>query len=274
MAVTLLDNLINPQVMGDMISAELKNKLVATEFIEVDDTLVAQPGDTITVPTWKYIGMAEDLGENEEGQITELQATYEDHKVKKAVKNVTLTDEAVLSAYGDPIGETNTQLALSLKDKIEQDAIDELNVNANIPEYEETGTAITYDTVVEAIDMLEVEEQGIELYLLVSREDIKTIRKDPNWVGRESILGDELLRTGVVGSIGGAFVKVSNRLPEGTAHVLSPNCITAFLKRDISLETARGEEGVLYKRTLLSGDAHYVIGIKRYDKLVKIVVTG
>ena len=42
------------------------------------------------------------------------------------------------------------------------------------------------------------------------------------------------------------------------------------MKRDIALETARGEDGVLHKRTLLSSDCHYIIAIEDYDKIVAI----
>ena len=52
MAVTLLEQLINPEVMADMISAELEKKLRATQFYRVDRTLTGRAGNTITVPTW------------------------------------------------------------------------------------------------------------------------------------------------------------------------------------------------------------------------------
>lgn len=272
MAVTILDQLINPQVMGDMISAELKKGLGLNQFIKVDTTLTARPGDTITIPTWQYIGMANDLGENEEGEIDSLEATYVDYKVKKAVKNVTLTDEAVLSAYGDPVGETNRQLALSLRDKIVQDGIEQLQLIEDGIGLVSTAADVNYEAVVNAIDLLDLEEQGTELYLLANKEIVRQLRLDPQWIGRDSMLADEILSTGVVGSIAGARVVISNRLEDTEAYVLTPESLTAFMKRDVTLEVARGEEGVLYKRTLFSGDAHYVVAIERYDKLVKIEV--
>ena len=47
---TMLNNLINPQVMADMISAKLETKLLFKPLAKVDDTLVGVPGNTITFP--------------------------------------------------------------------------------------------------------------------------------------------------------------------------------------------------------------------------------
>lgn len=273
MATTLLQNVINPEVMADMLSAELENGLVVTGFYEVDRTLVGRPGDTITVPTWQYIGEADDLAENQEGTVTTLEATSQDFTVKKAVKNVQLTDETALSGYGDPVGEATNQLRLSVQDKIDSDGITELQgiTPSTGLVSDATGAVLNYDAVVDAIDLLNLEEQGTELYLLTNKTTLKNLRKDPEWKGRESLLGDSVLTTGVVGSIGGALVRISNKLADTESYILTPNCLTAFLKRDVTVETARGEDGVLHKRTLISADAHYTVAIKRYDKIVQIM---
>ena len=55
---TMLNNLINPQVMADMISAKLETKLLFKPLAKVDDTLVGVPGNTITIPKYAYIGDA------------------------------------------------------------------------------------------------------------------------------------------------------------------------------------------------------------------------
>ena len=58
MAVTKLNNLINPEVMGAMIGAKIDARLKLTPYAKVDTTLVGVPGDTKTVPSWNYIGDA------------------------------------------------------------------------------------------------------------------------------------------------------------------------------------------------------------------------
>ena len=48
--LTKLENLINPQVMADMISAKLPQMIKVTPIARIDNTLVGRAGDTITIP--------------------------------------------------------------------------------------------------------------------------------------------------------------------------------------------------------------------------------
>lgn len=268
MAVTLLDQLINPQVMADMISAELETKLRATQFYKVDRTLTGRAGNTITIPTWLYIGEAVDLPENTQGEVTEMHTEDVEYTVKKAVKNITLTDEAVLSGFGDPVGEANRQLRMSIQDKMDSDGIALLEgITMAKGHVHTTSGSLDYDAVVEALDLLKLEEQGTNLFLLVNHTTVKKIRKDARFVDRQSQLGDNVLTTSTIGSIAGCNVVISNKLTATRSYILTPNCLTAFLKRDITLETQRE---LLYKRTLIGSDCHYVIAIEDYDKIVAI----
>ena len=123
---TMIADLINPEVMADMISAKVEKKLVVAPFAKVDTTLQGIPGDTITIPQYAYIGDAEDIAEGVACGTVKLATSTTQAKVKKAMKAVELTDEAVLSGYGDPVGETNNQLALSIASKVDNDAMDSL----------------------------------------------------------------------------------------------------------------------------------------------------
>lgn len=268
--VTMLEKLINPQVMADMISYELEQKLRATQFYKINRTLVGRAGDTITVPAWKYIGMAEDVAENAQVPRREMDTKDISYTVKKAALEVALTDEAVLSGYGDPVGETTRQLRLAIQEKMEDDGIMLLRGidSATGLVYEATG-AIGYDTVVNALDLLKLEEQGTNLFLMVNHTSIKTLRRDDRFHDRMTAAGDVVFTTGVVGSIAGCQVVISNRLGDDEAYILTPECLTAFMKRDLTVET---EREMSFKRTKIGSDAHYVIAIEDYDKLVRIAL--
>lgn len=265
---TLLENLINPQVMADMISYELEEKLRVTGFYKIERTLVGRAGDTITVPSWKYIGMAEIVPEN--AQVPSRKMNTEDisYTVKKAALEVTLTDEAVLSGHGDPVGETTKQLRLSLQERMEYDGL--LQLRGITPGNGLVHTAtedISYNVIVEALDLLKMEEQGENLFLLVNQHNIKKIRKDPRFADRMTAGGDKVFFIGVVGIIAGVQVVISNRLEDNEAYILTPESLTAFMKRDIAVET---EREMSFKRTKIGADVHYVIAIEDYDKLVAI----
>ena len=59
--VTTMKDVINPQVMGDMIEAKIDALAKLTPYAKGDTTLEGTAGDTKTVPSWKYIGDAEDF---------------------------------------------------------------------------------------------------------------------------------------------------------------------------------------------------------------------
>ena len=63
MAVTMMSNVVNPEVMGDMIGAKVEAMLKVTKYAKVDTTLQGVAGDTKTVPSWNFIGEAVDVAE-------------------------------------------------------------------------------------------------------------------------------------------------------------------------------------------------------------------
>ena len=97
MAITKLENMVNPEVMADMISFELEKAIKFTPVAIVDNTLAGQPGNTITVPKFEYIGAAEDVAEGGRINTTTLTATTKQATIKKTGKAVEITDEAILS---------------------------------------------------------------------------------------------------------------------------------------------------------------------------------
>lgn len=269
MSETLLSNLINPQVMADMVSAKLAANLALTGMYKVDKTLTGKAGNTITVPSYDYIGAATDLAENTAGTSTVLTATDKEYTVKKAAKFITITDEALLSGYGSPKDEAVRQLRMSIQDKIDDDGIALLNAinGTSVGKgmvVDASTAALSYDAVVDALDLLNLEEEGAELYLLVSRDGIKQLRKDPKFVDKED---GKILGTGVVGTVAGCKVKISKKITGGKAYVMGKNALTAFIKRDVNVETQRE---IMYKRTIISADEHYTVAIEDYSKIAVI----
>lgn len=276
MATTKLENIINPEVMADMISAKLPKALKAKGFMKVDTTLTGKAGNTITVPQYAYIGEAADLAEGAEGTVTQLTATEKEYTIKKAVKNVELTDEAVLSGYGDPVGEVTRQLTMAIEDKIDSDGIAVLEaITSSTPAganyVTSTETAYNYEMVCDGLDALpNSEDEGEDLYLLIPKAGIKALRRDDRFIDKNN---GEMLGTGVVGSVAGCKVVVSAKLSDTSkaAYIMRPDALTAFIKRDVSLETDRN---VLNKKTLFSADEHFVVAIEDLNKIVKVVHSG
>lgn len=280
---TKLAQLIDPEVMAPMISAKLEKAIVATPFAKIDNTLVGRPGSTITVPRYEYIGDAEDLAEGVNADKTKLETTSAPYVIKKAVKQVELTDEAVLSGYGNPVGETNSQLAKAIASKVDNDVMDALK-GAQLGKTFETG--ISYNNVVDAIDVLE-EEENVEKVMFIHPHQVSELRKDENFISNDKYNNNVIMR-GEIGMIANTRIVPSKKAinDEGTLY-LNPivelkgesqtgdetAAVTIFMKRNVNIETQRELNNYT---TLIGADEHYVAALTDESKVVvaKFPVSG
>ena len=274
---TMIADLINPQVMADMISAKIESKIVVAPFAKIDRTLVGIPGNTITVPQYAYIGDAEDIAEGIAAETVKLSTTTTDVTVKKAMKAVELTDEAILSGYGNPVGETNNQLAKALASKVDVDAMAALQ-GAQLA-YDGSASIIKYAGVVEAIDVFE-EEINTEKAIFVHPKQVTQLRKDGDFISATTYPGHTMV-SGEIGMIANCRVVPSKKVPldEGGANYLCPivklnndaeteddaPALTIYLKRDTNVETDRVS---LSRKTDISVDKHYAVALSNTAKVV------
>lgn len=280
---TKLSDLINPQVMADMISAKIANKIVVAPFAKIDTTLVGIPGNTVTVPQYAYIGDAADIAEGVAAETVKLTASTTTVTVKKAMKAVELTDEAVLSGYGNPVGETNNQLAKSIASKVDNDAMTALQ-GAQLT-YDGSAAAIKYSGIVDAVDLFE-EEVNSEKVIFVHPKQVTQLRKDADFISADKYKAGVIL-TGEIGMIANCRVVPSKKVPvvkvgetgsqtdcyacpivklnndaetEGDAAA-----ITIYLKRDTNVETDRVS---LARKTDISVDKNYAVALSNTSKVV------
>lgn len=272
---TKLAQLIDPEVMAPMISAKLSSAIVATPFAKIDNTLVGRPGSTITVPRYEYIGAATDLAEGETADKTKLGTSSAEYTVKKAVKQVELTDEAVLSGYGNPVGETNSQLAKAIAEKVDNDVMAALK-GAQLT-FTATGD-ISYDNIVDAIDALN-EEENVEKVMFIHPKQVSTLRKDADFISNDKYNNNVIMR-GEIGMVANTRIVVSKKaINDAGTYYLNPivelkpesqtgdesAAVTIFMKRNVNLETQR-ELGNY--TTLIGVDEHYVVALTDESKVV------
>ena len=210
---TKIADLIDPEVMGDMVSARIPKKLRVAPFAKVDDTLAGVPGDTITVPAYAYIGDADIVAEGEAVTIEKMTTSTRKATVKKAMKGIGLTDEAVLSGYGNPVGEANTQLAMAIAAKIDNDCMDVLQT-ATLT-YDGSAGVISYAGVVDAVDALQ-EEQATEKVIFVHPKQVTQLRKDAEFTSTDKYPANVRM-SGEIGSIAGCR-ECGNRAQAQDAH--------------------------------------------------------
>lgn len=209
---TQLADLINPEVMADMISGKIPNKIVVAPFADVDTSLAGNPGDTITVPQYAYIGDAVDVAEGVAAETVKLTASTTQVKVKKAMKAVEITDEALLSGYGNPVGEANNQLAKSIAAKTDNDAMDALYTAQLF--YDGSATQIGYEPIVDAIDVFN-EELNTEKVAFVNPKQVTKLRKDTNFISADKYgQGMNVIMTGEIGKIANTRIVPSKKVKE------------------------------------------------------------
>lgn len=228
MAQTKLSNLVNPQVMADMISATLPTKIKFSPIAKVDSTLEGRAGNTITVPKYKYIGSAEDVAEGVQMGTTVLTASTTQATVKKAGKALELTDESVLSGYGNPLGQAVTQLGMSIADKVDFDCYNAL-LGADLTYAPATPVAISYNAVVGANSKFGDESDAtLAKVLFIHPEQEETLLLDSNFISNDKYNADVIMN-GHIGRIAGAEVVKSKKVLKAT-HDLATSATTGALE--------------------------------------------
>lgn len=272
-----------------MISATLPKKIKFSPIAKIDRTLVGQAGDSITVPKYAYIGDAEDVAEGVAMGTVTLTASTTKATVKKAGKAIELSDEAVLSGYGDPVGEGTSQLAMAIAAKVDNDCYETL-LKATL-KHNGVAAAISYNGVVEALDKFDDEnDDAVEKIIFVNPKQVTQLRKDPNFLDINKYpITNGVIMTGMVGMIAGCKVVKSKKVklnsgstgyecPIVAVDAKDPNeatnadgygtdapALTIYMKRDVMLETDRD---ILKKTTVASADEHYAAVLSNDSKVV------
>lgn len=251
MATTYLNDIINPQVMGDMIEAKLPRLLKFTPFARLDHSLSGVAGDTKTVPSWNFIGAAEDVAEGEEISTKKLTASSTTFTIKKVMQSVGITQESINSGLGDPVAQAETQLGKSIAFKVDDDVLETL-LTATLT-YDGSASKISYDAIVDAIDVLD-EEENTDKVMFINNRQVATLRKDGNFIDKNKY-GNDVMVSGEIGMVGNTRIVPTKGIVKSAAGTyvcpivkLEPAsaeteydetelpAITVYLKKDTSVD--------------------------------------
>lgn len=269
---TKLTNMVNPQVLGAMISARLPKAIKFTQIAKVDNTLVGVPGSEITLPSFNYIGAAEDVAEGAAVTPSVMTTSTKKAAIKKAVKAVDLTDEAKLSGYGDPVAQRAAQLAKSIADKVDNDILAALSGATLVAT---SANKISYEGIMDAIDKL-AEEDAQEKVIFIAPSQLTVLRKEDKFYDK-SKYGNDVIMTGEVGMVGGCRVVVSKKISDAGAtidnYIVCVNAdeeelpaVSLFMKRDIQ---AGVQPDLLSGKEVMVANKHYAVALTNESKVVK-----
>ena len=259
--VTYSQDMLDPQVLADMIPAELTAQMKFTGLAAVDSTLEGRPGTTVEFPAWNYIGDAQDVKEGEPIETSSLTYGSKAATIKEIGKGGSITDQALLTGYGDPYGELSSQIAKAMANKVDNDV------------------TATVDGIQDALDIYNDEDDS-RIVLLVSPKAAGQLRlkAGKDWL-RGTQLGSDALTKGVYGDILGVQLVRSRKLDANEAYLVKVDggnkpAIKLMMKRGVKVEPDRVPK---LRRTDIYATSYYAPYLYDPTKVVKVTfsdVTG
>lgn len=291
---TTSSDLIVPDVWADAVGPTILGKAVMAPLAEQDDTLVGQPGDSVTFPKFGYIGDAETLTEGVAMETDKLTMTDTKATIQEVGKAVELTDSATLNALGNPNSQARVQIALSVSRKVDKDLIAAAvyeHTNGGGGDDEPTTAPLklavtgplSWNVLTRGFALLgddyDVEEiAGIVVH---STQHIQLLN-DANFLSADKFGPGAVIQRGQIGSIGRIPVLVSDRVPAvadvdaGTggnqagyqALVIQRGALALKHKRRPIVETDRD---ILKRTNIITTNAHYAV--KRVNDRGVVAIT-
>lgn len=261
MAVTKLGNLIDPQVLAEYLDVKLMDAIKFAPLCNINTELQGRPGSKLTLPKYGFIGLADVVDEGAEIPMAELSATSVEKEVKKVAKGVTVTDEAILSAYGNPADEVAKQLLMAIAGKVDNDcaaAFREATMNVEVAKFDKNAV----------IDMIAKfgEDMEEDMVLVINAAHLAELRKDEAFV---HVMNGQVIMNGEIGQIFGARVVVSNKVQPNEAFLVKAGAVEIIMKRNVAVEADRN---IVNKTNIFTADEHYVVYLRDESKIVKATI--
>lgn len=275
MARTDLENLVNPAVYAPMVSAELQKAIRFAPLAQVDTTLQGQPGNTLKVSRYEYMGDAALVGEGQPIPLDELGTNTVDVTVQKIGKGTHITDEAVLSGLGDPVGESTRQIGLAMANTVD---------NALIAAALETPQTVSFSGSLDQQNwlnnlhaMLDVfEDDGDYPYVaIVSPKVANHIRLYFATSFNLSETATQSIISGRVLDFEGIQIVRSRKVPDNKVILIKVNpsspALKLIMKRGVEVETDRD---IVRKTTVITADEYFAAYLYNPANVVVGTVTA
>lgn len=270
--LTQLADLVNPEVLAPIVSYEFKNAMRFLPLASVDTTLQGRAGDTINFPAFTYIGDAEDVAEGAAIPMDKLGTTTKSVTIKKAAKGTEITDEAVLSGYGDPVGESTKQLGLAIANKIDNDILAAASETTQSVDFSATSDGVQAALTVFATNSDKDDSPVVGVF---NPADAAVLRKSARAEGTGSDVAQNALLNGTKFEVLGVQINESNKVTAGQAIFVKVNptvpALKLVLKRGVEVETGRD---IVHKTTPMTADEHYAPYLYDPTKVVKAITTA
>lgn len=232
----VFDNKIVESVAKDLLTTSLNTRSLMT----IDNELAESAGMLKTVNTYTYTGEAEELANgvgNTASKRGSISYTGKDYRVKLCQQAYDYTDE---EAMKDPfIVDGMMKGAVQvMTNKMTSDFISAINSSdVTLGVTFAKGGALSYDTIVDAISTLNLEDEG-QLFILIPNTWKASLRKDADY---KSAMMGQVIYNGQVGTICGIPV-IATKALTNKAFVMTKEAVKLFIKKDVEVEPDRNPD--------------------------------
>lgn len=258
MAHTVYENIVLSNKINDILTTQVN----LNNYMTIDTSMAESAGMKKVINTYTSTGSVEELamGEGNTGAL-EVSFVPAEYVVKTYQGKFAFYDEQEMT---DPvIVDTGLQhSADAMVNEFTAKAIAEFD-----KAQEHTGSDWSFDTVVDAIAKMNLEDES-GLFLLISPADKAAFRKA---LSGDLSYSEGFVRTGYIGSVAGVPVIVTKAVPAGKGYLATKDAVTVFIKKDTETE---------YKREPDTRNNQYwvrkfaVVALTDATKAVKIVIGG
>jgi hypothetical protein len=266
---TMKANLVIPEVIADLVETKLGDNITLLPLAEQDNTLEGQPGDALKFPAFEYIGAASVVNENGQVVVGNLAAGTKTATVHKYAKAISITDEARLSGFGNPMDEAAKQLARAIDQGVDDELFSVLNgVNIN---RKWVNSTLSADNIADALVLFGEDLTGPKI-LLTDAAGFAQLRKDSDYI-KASDMGQRMINGDVVGEIWGCQILITNKVKNNTTvkekqhFIVKPGALRLVNKRGTLIEVQREPD---YMRDNIFASKHCVAYLYDHSKVVAI----
>lgn len=234
MANTVYANKVIEAKAKDLLTTAVNTRNLMT----VDDSLTQEAGMTKTINVYTYTGEAEELAAgvgNTTSKRGNISYTGNDYTVKMVQQAFDYTDEDFMkdNTIVDNMLKGANQVMIN---KMTSDFLTEC-AKATLKQTFTKGSAIGYDTIVDAISKLNLEDES-GVFVVIPNAWKASLRKDQDY---KSARMGEVIYNGQVGTICGIPVIASKALTD-KAYVMTKEAVKLFMKKDVEVEQDRDKD--------------------------------
>lgn len=257
MANTVFNNKVIEAKAKDLLTTAVNTRNLMT----VDTSLTQSEGMTKTINVYTYTGAVEKLADGAKNT-TRGSIAYvgTDYVVQRAQQVFDYLDQDFMK--------DNNVVDMGLKganqvmvNQMTSDFITEIK-KATLSQTFAKGGALNYDTIVDAISKLNLENES-EVFIVIPNGWKAALRKDSDY---KSARMGEVIYNGQVGTICGIPVIATKALTDA-AYVMTKEAVKLFMKKDVEVEQDRDKEAA--KNTIILR-TYYVCALVDSTKICKI----